>query len=73
MARKTLSTAALAACTLILSSMTFAEESPAFAARFAALQEHALHAAAEHADASPSATESQTVQASVESDQRTDI
>ncbi len=59
MTRNMLSAAALAACALILSPMSFAEESPAFAAHFAALQDQARNASSEQTVASQRATESQ--------------
>ncbi|MFL9812921.1 hypothetical protein D7241_06660 [Stutzerimonas sp. VN223-3] len=68
MTRNTLSAAALAACALILSPMSFAEESPAFAARFAALQEQARNATSEQTVAGQSATESQAIHTAVVSE-----
>jgi hypothetical protein len=65
MTRNTLPAAALAACAMILSPLSFAEESPAFAARFAALQQQAGNAAFEHTAARQSASESQHADATV--------
>ncbi|MCQ4248634.1 hypothetical protein NA644_04845 [Pseudomonas stutzeri] len=51
--------AALAASTIVLSPMSFAEESSAFAAHFAALQDSAAGDASEQIATSQHATESQ--------------
>lgn len=72
MTRNTFSAAALAACALILSPVSFAEESPAFVAHFSALQAQADNAAAERAVASQSSTDSHRTNATVTSDQRKD-
>lgn len=72
MTRNTLSAAALAACALILSPVSFAEESPAFVAHFSALQDQAHNAATERAVVSQSSTDSHRAHATVTSEQRKD-
>ena len=60
--------AALAACATTLSPMSFAEESPAFAARFAALQDSAANSASEQAAANQHATASQSAEMQADKD-----
>ncbi|AHL77648.1 hypothetical protein CH92_11255 [Stutzerimonas stutzeri] len=60
--------AALAASTTALSPMSFAEESPAFAARFAALQDSATSSVSERAATSQHTAASQPAETQPEKD-----
>jgi isoaspartyl peptidase/L-asparaginase-like protein (Ntn-hydrolase superfamily) len=72
MNRNTLSAAALAACALILSPVSFAEESPAFVAHFSSILDQANSAAAERAVARQPSTDSHRAHATMTSEKHKD-